>query len=579
MILLKKQSINVRGVMSFSELLNYEYDSEEEWDDEEDGLGEDIGMSDGEEDKENDGNDIVYDDFFCRDEETSDIDSDGEGLAATKISRRVTRDIAGPRFLTFSGDAYKSSRAAGPASAAVLLDGSEPETPKPLQLESCDNSERDVTKLRNYPAVKFLRYTEFAPDSSTGGVSSSAGNISGDLLGTDECFTGVEIDKGLVRVFPENLLPKLAKAVVGKKESWDKLVEAFQAEYPYLGKSQIKRKIFEIASRQQHPKGYGTPRWVLKLESKDALQSEVEEVTWTPKKVRVPKPTGPVITPADVSEAIKLASAGMNDVDAAGFISRSWDLLLRTVYPWSILWPRLVASGWDNCWTKNFSVSETIIVPGWAQERFEAAGCNPTRMSKNRDYFLDQEAVRVYIIRFGASETQAPPSPEKRARRSAVVEAFPAADSTGPSVLDDPAYLEAIKDIMDRKVALAQAQALKRKAEAEARGEDGEVEDGDDGDEADGSEGRANKSPRMDLSPCSSDQNSDNKENISPVGLKRGLFVDTDEDTPRVDPERPRAALSDITLSEISASVDGNTDVVYISDASSASEEEMILVP
>jgi hypothetical protein len=555
--------------------LNYEYDSEEEWDDEEDGLGEDIGMSDGEEDKEDKEEDIVYDDFFCRDEETSDIDSDGEGLASTKISRKVTRDIIGPRFVTYSG-AYRASRLASHVPVAVCLDGSEPETPQaaPLQLDICEGSERDVTKLRNYPAVKFLRYTEFAPDSSTGGVSSCAGNATGDLLGTDECFTGVELEKGLVRIFPENLIPKLAKHVVGKKESWDKLVESFQLEHAYLAKSQIKKKIFEIASRQPHPKGYGTPRWVLNAEFKESLQGEVEEVMWTPKKVRVPKPTGPIITPADTTEAIKLASARMGDVDAASFICRSWDILLRTVYPWSVLEPRLMAAGWDQCLTNNFPVSTNVIVPGWAREKFDAANSNPIRMNKNREYFLDQDDVRNYILRFGASETQTPPSPERRARRSVAADTSATASTAVPSVLEDAAYLEAIKEIMDRKLALAQAQALKRKAEAEARGETDEADDENDGEREGSDDIGSNKSPRLDISPCSSENNSA-KENISPDGIlaggrKRGLFA---EDADEQAINEPREVLRELPVIISSCSTDtsggANSDVVYISDISS----------
>lgn len=555
--------------------MNYEYDSEEEWDDEEDGLGEDIGMSDGEEDKEDKEEDIVYDDFFCRDEETSDIDSDGEGLASTKISRKVTRDIIGPRFVTYSG-AYRTSRPASNIQVAVCLDGPESESPQvaPLQLDICDGSERDVTKLRNYPAVKFLRYTEFAPDCSTGGVSSCAGDATGDLLGTDECFTGVELEKGLVRIFPENLVPKLAKHVVGKKESWDKLVESFQLEHAYLAKSQIKKKIFEIASRQPHPKGYGTPRWVLTGESKESLQSEVEEVVWTPKKVRVPKPTGPVITPADVTEAVKLASGRMSDVDAASFICRSWDILLRTVYPWSVLEPRLIAAGWEQCLTNNFPVSTNVIVPGWAREKFDAAKSNPIRMNKNREYFLDQEDVRNYILRFGAIETQTPPSPERRARRSVVADATASSLTEGPSVLDDAAYLEAIKEIMDRKLALAQAQALKRKAEAEAKGEANEADDENDC-EYEGSEDKGStKSPRLDISPCSS-ENYNEKENISPDGIlatgrKRGLFAENADEQVI---NEPREVLRELPVALSSCSTDSsgetNSDVVYISDISS----------
>merc|ERR1711871_94517 len=81
------------------ERLNYEQDSEAEWEEEEE-AGEDIGLSDEEEDGCED-NDLVYDEFFKRDdEETSDLDSDGEGMASARISRRQgPREILGPHFI------------------------------------------------------------------------------------------------------------------------------------------------------------------------------------------------------------------------------------------------------------------------------------------------------------------------------------------------------------------------------------------------------------------------------------------------------------------------------------------------
>ena len=46
------------------ELFNYEYDSEAEWEEEEE--GEDLGESDGGDEEPDD---IVYDDFFCKDDD------------------------------------------------------------------------------------------------------------------------------------------------------------------------------------------------------------------------------------------------------------------------------------------------------------------------------------------------------------------------------------------------------------------------------------------------------------------------------------------------------------------------------
>lgn len=70
----KKSSV-ISGRRPFardSEQLNYEYDSEEEYE-EEDADGEDIGDSEGEDDGED--NELVFDDFFKRDEDAaSDLD-------------------------------------------------------------------------------------------------------------------------------------------------------------------------------------------------------------------------------------------------------------------------------------------------------------------------------------------------------------------------------------------------------------------------------------------------------------------------------------------------------------------------
>jgi hypothetical protein len=405
-------------------------------------------------------------------------------------------------------------------------------------------------------------------------MSSSAGHATGDVLGTDECFTGVELDKGLVKSFPDTLVAKLASSVIGKKEGWDKLVETFQADHPYLAKAQIKRKIFEISSRSAHPKGHGALRWVLKPEFKDSLQSVVEEVVWTPRKVRVPKPVGPSITPVDVSEAIKLASNNLSDVEAPRFICRAWDLLLRTVYPWSVLWPRLLAAGWQNAETRNFSLSAYVLVPGWAVDRYEAAGNNPLNLSKNRDYFLDQDAVRAYILKFGAAETQIPPSPEKRARRTAAQAPTVAVDSAAsissdPSslnVLEDPLYLAAMKDIVDRKVAAMQAQALKRKAELEARGNlDGDENEGDDLD-CDGTAelgSRDSKSPRLDLSDSSPSENSSDKENRSPFQAHTGSLRIPEGS---LKPLNSGAVLAEIFSASTEVDKSLESDAIFISD-------------
>ena len=88
------------------ELLNYDYDSEAEWEEEEDD-GEDIMESDEEDKKEKGGEDseLEYDEMFCKDDDFgSDVDSDGGEIAAAVknvvgVGHRIGEDICGPKFL------------------------------------------------------------------------------------------------------------------------------------------------------------------------------------------------------------------------------------------------------------------------------------------------------------------------------------------------------------------------------------------------------------------------------------------------------------------------------------------------
>ena len=97
-----KNSNIVTGRRPFSrdnELINYEYDSEGEWEEEE-VEGEDIAESD--EEEEEGGNELEYDDFFRQDNDFgSDVDSDGEELtAAVNIgSKREREEVLGIRFI------------------------------------------------------------------------------------------------------------------------------------------------------------------------------------------------------------------------------------------------------------------------------------------------------------------------------------------------------------------------------------------------------------------------------------------------------------------------------------------------
>jgi hypothetical protein len=56
-----------------NELFNYDFCSDEEWEDEGDVQGEDIDQSDGEDEAHGEDNDLVYDDFFRHDDDARSV--------------------------------------------------------------------------------------------------------------------------------------------------------------------------------------------------------------------------------------------------------------------------------------------------------------------------------------------------------------------------------------------------------------------------------------------------------------------------------------------------------------------------
>jgi hypothetical protein len=124
--------------------LNYDYDSEEEW--EEADEGEDIADSDGEEEEGD--NELEYNDFFRRDNDYgSDVDSDGEGVAAAIVQRREGEECIGPRFLRKAAASPRDGTPAQPLSLRLC--------PETRSLVGCLDKEKDVQRLRSYPAVVY----------------------------------------------------------------------------------------------------------------------------------------------------------------------------------------------------------------------------------------------------------------------------------------------------------------------------------------------------------------------------------------------------------------------------------------
>lgn len=216
--------------------LNYDYDSEEEW--EEADEGEDIMDSEGEEEEGD--NELEYNDFFRRDNDYgSDVDSDGEGVAAAIVQRREGEERIGPRFLR-KFHTPVSGTAVGDDTPVSLCYCSESRS-----LISCLEKEKDVQRLRSYPAVTYS-YSSMTSVPTLGVNDAKRGKGSkDDKAEADEADApaaqGVEKvpkekkpPKEPKPVFDESCVPDLIAFVHGKKDGIDRLVAQFHEERPHL---------------------------------------------------------------------------------------------------------------------------------------------------------------------------------------------------------------------------------------------------------------------------------------------------------------------------------------------------------
>lgn len=193
----------------------------------------------------------------------------------------------------------------------------------------------------------------------------------------------------------------------------------------------------------------------------------IDEVVFTPpkaeKKVRPPNapklasslaPAQPAITPMDVTAAITLAAAEMPPTEAVPFIVQHWDNILKTTYPWPLVWNLLSELGWCLLETRGYTVTAEVIVAPWAFEKYESLGRNPETLVRNREFFEDQDDVRGYILKHGVLATEAPPSPVGRRRERPTATSNP---------MEDERYLKSLDVILQRKAAAASEVSLKRK--------------------------------------------------------------------------------------------------------------------
>ena len=65
----------------------------------------------------------------------------------------------------------------------------------------------------------------------------------------------------------------------GKKEGVDKLINSFHESNPLIAKAQIKKRISEISEKTKHSDGYGSARFIVKM---DLLAQQCPELAETP---------------------------------------------------------------------------------------------------------------------------------------------------------------------------------------------------------------------------------------------------------------------------------------------------------
>jgi hypothetical protein len=267
-----------RPLAKDTELLNYEYDSEEDW--EEEVEGEDLNETD-EEEEEPGANELEYDDFFCRDDDYgSDAEGDMDG-AAMKVSQRNVIEVFGPRFVdpaVLSAVTIEPRAAEDGADKATVGISASRKLDEPIStftifdLSSGElrsqpaKGDADANNLSSYTAICYAHFP--VPTMGAFEVKKSAAQGGAGAAGESA-------EAKAPRGFDESKLPELAKYVHGKKEGIDKLVLGFHALHPTIPKLQIQKRIKEITDKTKHADGYGTSRFVVKAEMLEKLQIQV----------------------------------------------------------------------------------------------------------------------------------------------------------------------------------------------------------------------------------------------------------------------------------------------------------------
>lgn len=85
----------------------------------------------------------------------------------------------------------------------------------------------------------------------------------------------------------------------GKKDAAEKIINDFHdywsnlenktSSHRILPKTHIKRKLADISTKERHPEGYGSSRWIVNNEILAATQACVDPIVYSPKKVKTSK--------------------------------------------------------------------------------------------------------------------------------------------------------------------------------------------------------------------------------------------------------------------------------------------------
>ena len=273
---------NISGRRPFQqdhELLNYDFDSEAEWEEDD---GEDIEDSDG--DDEEGANELEYDDFFRHDDDFgSDVDDDGDVVAAVAIQRREGEEALGPTFI----------RTRTASQIALRLDHG-----KCIEINQPEK-DKNVVRLRMYSAVVFnqdIDITEALESSidkkakevkekkekkeskkkslneaAVGQTTSSAAPeipVVEDATANSSTKPKKAKTVSTLSLFTDELTITLINEVHNKKLGIDKLTQEFLEKYPDVGvdKSSVKKKINEIAEKKKTDGGGVSSTWTVKSE-------------------------------------------------------------------------------------------------------------------------------------------------------------------------------------------------------------------------------------------------------------------------------------------------------------------------